>query len=1129
MSNRKYDWKRFWYQRGVRIDFSDEWYLCDDDSDTGRYLCHPNIEPFESLANTKCLILLGEPGAGKTTSLQLEYKEIQEHIGKDDQSFWVDLKDYHDVWYLDKKVFNGKEFSAWKNGSNNLHLFFDSLDECQIQIDNIGRVLLNEFGSGSYPIERLYLRIICRTGYWDSSLEDKLRELFISAPGDDTTVKVYQLAPLRRTEIIEAAKSESIAPDPFLQEVKKMGAVPLAMMPVTLNFLLHEWKNNTQLSSTRAELYEKGCKYLCTEIDEPRTEQDHRTPTAEQRMAVAARIAAITVFCNKSAIWTGVDIGDAPDDQELRLVTLKDLSGGKEEIDGDELQVDRRVVKETLKTALFSDHGQNRTVWNHRTYAEFLAAYYIQHNLKLEQIKSLILLDDTDKKVVPQLYETAAWLAEMNANIFRTMLQIDPEILLHTDLENVGEQDRIAIVDALLGLYDDKKLRVFDIDRRTRYKKLNHPKLAQQLKPYIRDKTKRDAVRQFAIDVAEACQLQSLQNDLADIALDASQTSYTRINAGYAVVRVGDSKTKERLRPLAIGEAGEDPNDELKGIGLKALWPDHMGAEELFGMLTPPKNTALMGAYYSFLSYDLPQRLKPSDLPAGLKWIRQQQPGGLMPWHDALEDVIILRALEQLDDPDVLQELVETLLSRLENYEGIVGQKSHILFNEILKSDDKRHKILCKLISSLTPLVVDLDAKIRMLIHTKTPLVLTVDVPWLLKYYHHETTSKEVKTTLAQLMFWAFDKSDPDQFALLLTASQKDSILAEIFKPFFGSIENNSPEGRQKHKDQEMQEPEQVEGRVILTSPPEEYISKYLDESESGNSSAWVFLAYEMTRRLDSTPLERDMLLSNPDVTALYGWNASDETTKERIVKAAEKYMLDQTPNRNECLNNIWTHNSFAGLKAISLVCHKNRESPLLKDVDIWKKWAPAIIFYPILNNQNKELHRKIACQAYRCAPKEIIESLEALINTANRKDQTPIVIDKLPTIIGKLEECWDESLSKAMLLQVKSPKLNPKTMGHILDVLLHHQVNEVKELLEALIPSPLPHGSRRSKAVEAAAVLFTHSENVCWSFAWSAMKRNQKFGRDVMESLADPNRIDRPSTIRLINLDEEQLADLYV
>jgi hypothetical protein len=839
-------------------------------------------------------------------------------------------------------------------------------------------------------------------------------------------------------------------------------------------------------------------------------------------MAVASRIAAITIFCNKSAIWTGIGSGNIPND----LVAPEDLSGGKEKIDGDEFHVDETVIKETLKTAFFSAHGQNRMVWNHRTFAEYFAASYV-HNFKLEQIKSLILLTgDTDKKLVPQLYETAAWLAEMNPNIFQTMLQVDPEVLLYADLENTGEQDRIDLVDALLGLYDGKKLRVFDSDRRRRYRKLNHPKLMQQLKPYIRDKTKRDAVREFAIDVAGACQLQSLQNDLADIALDTSQTSYTRINAGYAVVRVGDSKTKERLRPLAIGEAGEDPDDELKGVGLKALWPDHMDAGELFSILTPPKNTALMGAYYSFLSYDLPQRLRRIDLPAGLKWVRQQQPGGLMSWQDTLEDAIILQALEHLDDPDILQELVETLLLRLENHEGIVGQKSHVLFNEILKSDDKRHKILYKLI----PLVVDLDQRIWTLVYTKTPLVLTVDVPWLLKYYHHETTSKDVKATLARLMSMAFDKSDSDQITFLLTASQEDSILADIFKPFFGSIKINSQEGRQKRRDHlEMQEPEQLEGRAISTPPPEEYISKYLDESESGDSAAWVYLADAMTLKPDIRHFERNMFRSNPDVTALYGWNASDETTKTRIVKAAEKYLLYEAPNKNECLSYTWKLNSFAGLKAVLLVYHENRESPLLKDVDIWKKWAPAIIFYPILYNQNKELHHEIACQAYRYAPKEIIESLEALIDTANR-DQRPIVIDELSNIIDKLEECWDERLSKAMLLQVKNPKLNPKTTEHILDVLLHHLVNESKELFEFLIPSPLPRrGSRRSKAVEAAAIWFTHSENVCWSFVWSAMKRKPKFGRDVIESLAATDRVGLRSITHLMNLNEKQLADLYI
>jgi hypothetical protein len=62
-------------------------------------------------------------------------------------------------------------------------------------------------------------------------------------------------------------------------------------------------------------------------------------------------------------------------------------------------------------------------------------------------------------------------------------------------------------------------------------------------------------------------------------------------------------------------QAGSDPDDELKGCGLLATWPDHITAEELFAVLTPRKRDDYSGSYSSFLSSGFVQYLQSSDLP----------------------------------------------------------------------------------------------------------------------------------------------------------------------------------------------------------------------------------------------------------------------------------------------------------------------------------------------------------------------------------------------------------------------------------------------------------------------------------------------------------------------------------
>jgi hypothetical protein len=131
-------------------------------------------------------------------------------------------------------------------------------------------------------------------------------------------------------------------------------------------------------------------------------------------------------------------------------------------------------------------------------------------------------------------------------------------------------------------------------------------------------------VRDVAIDIAEACTLQPLQQDLGPIALDPSQPLSVRVNAAAAVSRIGDEDAKERLKPLAQGESDDDPDDELKGWGLRAVWPAHLTAAECFGCLTLPKRDDFSGTYQMFLWRELVSHLQPHDLPIALHWVSKQ-------------------------------------------------------------------------------------------------------------------------------------------------------------------------------------------------------------------------------------------------------------------------------------------------------------------------------------------------------------------------------------------------------------------------------------------------------------------------------------------------------------------------
>jgi len=207
-----YSWKRFWCPREGRFSLSDGGYLWDPDSDE-YHIYNPDVVPFDSIAENPCLILLGEPGIGKTSAMKAEKESIDKKIESEgDKTLWLDLRSYGSEDRLIRNLFENETFISWEKGDYQLHLFLDSLDECLLRIDSLAALLIDELKK--YPVERLYLRIACRTAYWKNKLEDEFKEIW-----GENAVKVYELVTLRRIDVIDAAEANDFDVTEFLSEI----------------------------------------------------------------------------------------------------------------------------------------------------------------------------------------------------------------------------------------------------------------------------------------------------------------------------------------------------------------------------------------------------------------------------------------------------------------------------------------------------------------------------------------------------------------------------------------------------------------------------------------------------------------------------------------------------------------------------------------------------------------------------------------------------------------------------------------------------------------------------------------------------------------------------------------------
>ena len=616
-----FPWKRFWCSRTGTISMTDKGFFLDPESEYAHYH-HKGVVSFEEIKKTPCLILLGEPGIGKSTTINSEILTLKNQILESDyELFYKNLNEYGDENRIISEIFESSTIQSWLKGHYHLHLYLDSMDECFLEIPKLAIIFKNRFHEFKDHVSRLSLRISCRTADWPEILKNEFDIIW-----GEESVGVYELAPLRRKDVIEAAQVRGLDSSAFIKAIEKKEIQSLASNPITLKFLLEEFKHKQQFSDTRSELFLRGCEHLCTENNPDRqTTQQTGTLSTAKRLALASRIAAVMIFCNRSSVYLHGNISDSKETD----LTLQMLQEGEETTGVQTFSFAERDLGEVVKySALFSSRGPCRFGFAHQSYTEFLAAQYLfSHQFSIQQIKSLIQLsNDPDQMVIPQLKETTSWLCSINPKVFQELIKSDPQSMLLSDITSMEPELCRDLVESLLNQFEEQKIIDTDLIRYSQYQKLKHPDLEVQLKPYIKDKAKHFLVRRVSIDIAEECEVKSLQNLLADVALDNSDMHQIRDQATHAVSRIADNKTRFRLKPLAMKEQQDDEDDQLKGSALRALWPDHLPAQEVFDILTPPKQENFFGSYASFLM-DFSERLKKEDLPYALKWAKKNHGG----------------------------------------------------------------------------------------------------------------------------------------------------------------------------------------------------------------------------------------------------------------------------------------------------------------------------------------------------------------------------------------------------------------------------------------------------------------------------------------------------------------------
>lgn len=1085
-------YKRFWYDLGKEIPLDEDGFLKDPDSEWYHVYFDGTVFSIDDLVDYECLLLLGEPGIGKTTELD-KLKSIEKT--KKHKSISFILRRYESKLDFEEAVFSDKTVLDWIENSNEpLTIYLDGLDEALLDAKKISFGVVDVIDKLKKH-GRVFLRVTCRTSDLPTEFHNELSLLFTG------NTKALELATLRREDVKIAANEHGIDVDNFLSSIyeKELGA--LGSRPITLNMLIQEYHKYGQISEKLEGVYEKGCLILLEDTEDRKKAGIKGVLTPSQRLMIAERIAAVLMLCNYSNLHTG----------SLRELTsiefhIDEIDAGVESIPdtGEEVKVTKQAIDEVIHTSLFKPLGEERYSLTHQTFAEYLTARYLVRNqFKTLQLESLLLHEDgTSKGIIPQLKEVSMWLALMHDDFFQKLIGVDPFLLLKSSID-IHEKTKLeALILSLLKKISEinrvpNQFRYFKFLKNLEYDGIHNLVKKEFLKAGNNPHTKI-----VILDIVHAIGIANMADDLVNLALNSEEDMELR---EYALRVLSDLNIEiEKIQKLAV--LLESPNDdEFKIISnmIKCLYPALVSTEYLIEILN--RDVRLKDNILKYSGYHIIEKSENPDLVLLFNWAANNYSNTSFSNRDSADffDNIILKGIKRVDNEDVKKSLAR--------YIRKITQKFHRLFNgysaensykELLNYIEERRSIVEEVVN-ISSNEVDEEEFTYKLRRNSLSLVVDGDFDWILNHVL-STQDQKLGKIWADILFWSHDISNTDQIEKILV-NQENEFIKKAFHHDLTPIDIRSDEGkkaRERHYEIWGKSKKEPEEHI----KPHQLIEEYLNELRKGNIKAYYWLDRAFSLTPECKHYKRDFDLN---VEEYSGWLSADKSLRNDIMMYAKKFIQKLNPSKNDWLNDPYSRVAYRAFRLI-----QDYEPTSLENIsnEVWEKWLEPIIFFETSDGLNKGqifLYRYF--QKFR---EQTINFIIKLIKDENaRYDGTIFALRYVDSIL-KAE------LSKALFDLYKNEDLKPTAKETIKEKLIEYGHTKTLEHIRLNLEK-----DNEDEYVINIYLLYKYDPNYFFEYVLYKIENNPELSKKIIAKLAFAERHEQAT---LKGLNEDQLSKLY-
>ncbi len=533
--------------------------------------------PIAYFSERSAYVLLGEPGAGKSSLFEAEAKNIPDGLCISARDFIA----------LDREEGRDKT------------LFIDGLDEARAG-NGDARTPLDAIRSRLNKLGCKRFRISCRVADWLGSLDNR----DIKKVSPDQNITLLYLDPLSSDDIDLILQNDLRVSDAkdFLKNAEHFGLSGLLDNPQTLDMLIVAVKGGQQWPTSKQEVYDLASKQLAAEFNDDHALVQKQPATIPQILDAAGFLCAIQIIANVTGFTETQAI--------TGRICLNDLNIPNE-----------LKISSTLKTRLFNKVNTDEFNYIHRSVAEYLAAKFIANKIKEGLLFNRVLALTTgfDGGIVAALRGLMAWLSVLSPQARERLIEIDPlGMIVYGDTQLFSTETKIKLLTSLKREVEKTDYLPQDWHAQA-FSAITTKDMTIHLLALFANPSRQNTEQSVLICLLDGlCNSESmpeLKQALITIVRDSSYWERIRVRALQAFIHQYPNDTASLLELAEeIRQEKISDNNRLLGLLLIKLFPKNIPESNIFQYLKPARNEFNYSYYDIFWSHKFIERLTDDDL-----------------------------------------------------------------------------------------------------------------------------------------------------------------------------------------------------------------------------------------------------------------------------------------------------------------------------------------------------------------------------------------------------------------------------------------------------------------------------------------------------------------------------------